>query len=60
MISPLLGMGTGLAVWLGTAKSMYRAVTVTTSGQILPCGYSTVASAFSPVPYSLIITLFNP
>ena len=53
-------MATGLAVWLGTAKVMYGSVTVATSGQILPCVYGTVASAFSPVPYTLIITALKP
>ena len=53
-------MATGLAVWLGTANAMYGSVTVATTGQILPCVYGTVASAFSPVPYTLIITAFKP
>ena len=39
---------------------MYGSVTVATSGQILPCVYGTVASAFSPIPYTLVITLFKP
>lgn len=60
IISPLLGMATGLAVWLGSAKSLYGGVTVATTGQILPCVYGTVASAFSPLPYTLIISLFKP
>jgi hypothetical protein len=53
-------MATGLAVWLGSAHALYGEVTVTTTGNILPCVYGTVASAFSPVPYSLIITLIKP
>jgi hypothetical protein len=60
IISPLLGMATGLAVWLGSAQALYGEVTVTTTGNILPCVYGTVASAFSPLPYSLIITTFKP
>ncbi|KAI4187021.1 MAG: hypothetical protein L6R41_003099 [Letrouitia leprolyta] len=58
--SPLLGMVTGLAVWLGSAKAMYGTVTVASTGQILPCVYGTVASCFSPLPYTLIISAFNP
>ena len=53
-------MATGLAVWLGSAKALYGSVTVVTTGQILPCVYGTVASAFSPLPYTFIISAFNP
>ena len=53
-------MATGLAVWLGSAHALYGEVTVTTTGNVLPCVYGTVASAFSPLPYSLIITLIKP
>jgi len=60
IISPLLGMATGLAVWLGSAHALYGEVTVTTTGNIIPCVYGTVASAFSPLPYSLIITIIKP
>lgn len=60
IISPLLGMATGLGVWLGSTKAMYGTVTVATSGQILPCVYGTVTSAFSPLPYTLIITFIKP
>lgn len=53
-------MATGLAVWLGSAHALYGGVTVATTGQIVPCVYGTVASAFSPLPYSIIISLFKP
>lgn len=53
-------MGTGLAVWLGTASVYYGEVTVKTTGMILPCLCGTVASAFSPVVYSVVITLIKP
>ena len=59
IVSPLLGMATGLAVWLGSAKSLYGSVTVVTTGQILPCVYGTVASAFSPLPYTILISLLG-
>ncbi|KAK4213920.1 Sodium:solute symporter family-domain-containing protein [Rhypophila decipiens] len=60
IISPLLGMATGIAVWLGSAYALYGAVTIASTGMILPCVYGTVASAFAPLPYSLIITLIKP
>ncbi|RHZ56161.1 sodium:solute symporter family protein [Aspergillus thermomutatus] len=60
IFAPVLGLATGLGVWLGTAKQFYGAVTVSTTGQILPCVYGTVASAFSPIVYSTILTLLQP
>ncbi|GLA63387.1 hypothetical protein AtubIFM54640_004529 [Aspergillus tubingensis] len=60
ILSPLLGMATGIGVWLGTAQHFYGAVSVSSTGQILPCVYGTVASAFSPIVYSLAITLLKP
>jgi Na+/proline symporter len=60
ILSPVLGLATGLGVWLGTAKHFYGAVTVSTTGQILPCVYGTVASAFSPIVYSVVLTLLRP
>ncbi|GLI72537.1 hypothetical protein PoHVEF18_000714 [Penicillium ochrochloron] len=58
--SAYLGLATGLAVWLGTAHRFYGAVTVTSTGQTLPCMYGTVASAFSPLLYSVLITYLGP
>ncbi|KFY11398.1 hypothetical protein V492_04479 [Pseudogymnoascus sp. VKM F-4246] len=60
IISPILGMLTGIGVWLGSAYALYGAVTIETTGFALPCVYGTVASAFSPLPYSLLITVFKP
>ncbi|PMB63602.1 putative urea active transporter 1 [Beauveria bassiana] len=58
--SPLLGMATGIGVWLGTASALYGEVTVASTGQTLPCVYGTVASAFSPCLFSIAITLAKP
>ncbi|GMG51203.1 unnamed protein product [Aspergillus oryzae var. brunneus] len=60
ILSPVLGMATGIGVWLGTAKQFYGSVSVSATGQILPCVYGTVASAFSPILYSVVITLVRP
>lgn len=60
IVSPVLGLATGLAVWLGSANSLYGAITVTTTGRPLPCVYGTVASAFSPAVYSIAISLVRP
>ncbi|KAL4901249.1 hypothetical protein BDW74DRAFT_182101 [Aspergillus multicolor] len=60
ILSPILGLATGLAVWLTTAGHFGGEVTVATTGQVLPCVYGTVASAFSPILYSVVITLVRP
>ncbi|PLB46514.1 Na+/solute symporter [Aspergillus steynii IBT 23096] len=60
ILSPILGMATGIGVWLGTAQHFYGAVSVSATGQILPCVYGTVASACSPILYSVVITLIRP
>lgn len=60
IISPLLGMATGIAVWLGSAYALYGTVTIASTGATVPCVWGTVASAISPLPYSIIITLFKP
>ncbi len=60
IISPLLGLATGIAVWLGSAYALSGEVTITSTGQTLPCMYGTVASAFSPGLYSVVISLVRP
>ncbi|KAJ5391174.1 hypothetical protein N7509_006664 [Penicillium cosmopolitanum] len=60
ILSPVLGLATGLAVWLGTASRFFGEVSVATTGEILPCVYGTVASCFSPILYSVVITLIKP
>lgn len=60
IISPILGFATGLAVWLGTAYRFYGVVSVATTGEVLPCVYGTVSSCFSPILYSVVITLIRP
>ncbi|KAL4757263.1 sodium:solute symporter family protein [Aspergillus foveolatus] len=41
ILSPILGLSTGLAVWLTTAGHFGGEVTVATTGQVLPCVYGT-------------------
>lgn len=60
IVSPVLGLVTGLAVWLGTAKAFYGEITIFATGQSLPCVYGTVASALSPALYSVVISLAKP
>ncbi|KAG7292029.1 hypothetical protein NEMBOFW57_002060 [Staphylotrichum longicolle] len=60
IISPLLGLVTGIAVWLGTAHAFAGEISVVSTGQTLPCVYGTVASALSPALYSVVISLVRP
>ena len=60
VVSPILGMITGLAVWLGTAYHFHGEVSVASTGQAVPCTWGTAASAFSPAVYSIIISLARP
>lgn len=60
ILSPVLGIATGIGVWLGTAQHFYGSVSVSATGGLLPCVYGTVASAFSPILYSVLITLVKP
>jgi hypothetical protein len=58
--SPLLGLATGIGVWLGSASALYGEISVATTGETLPCVYGTVASALSPGVYSIVLTLIKP
>jgi hypothetical protein len=53
-------MATGLGVWLGSAYSFSGEVTIASTGGTLPCMYGTVASLFSPLLYSLVVTYIRP
>ena len=53
-------MATGITVWLGSAKGLYGSVSIATTGDLLPCMSGCLASTFSPLPYSLLITLIKP
>ncbi|KAL4916121.1 Sodium:solute symporter family-domain-containing protein [Aspergillus aurantiobrunneus] len=60
ILSPILGLATGLAVWLTTAGHFGGSVSVATTGEVLPCVYGTVASCFSPIIFSVLITMVRP
>jgi urea-proton symporter len=60
VVSPTLGLVTGIAVWLGTAYHFYGEVSVATTGLAVPCTWGTAASAMSPAVYSIIISLVKP
>ncbi|KAL4947480.1 Sodium:solute symporter family-domain-containing protein [Aspergillus filifer] len=60
IVAPVLGFFTGLAIWLGTAHTLYGEVNMTTTGEGLPALYGAIGSFFSPALYSVIISLYKP
>lgn len=58
--SSYLGIITGIAVWLGTAYRFGGEISIATTGLTLPCMYGTVASMFSPLLFTIIISYFWP
>lgn len=60
VVSPILGLFTGLAVWIGTAYAFYGEISVASTGQAVPCTWGTTASALSPALYSIVISLVRP
>ncbi|KAL2808573.1 Sodium:solute symporter family-domain-containing protein [Aspergillus granulosus] len=60
ILSPVLGFFTGLAIWIGTAYSLYGEVNMTTTGAGLPALYGAIGSFFSPAIYSVVISLYKP
>ncbi|KAK7409604.1 hypothetical protein QQX98_008199 [Neonectria punicea] len=60
VISPLLGLASGIAVWLGTAYAYYGELTVLTTEAQLPCLWGALTSTFSSAIYSIIITWIKP
>lgn len=60
VVSAIAGLATGLGTWLGTAQALFGEVTVDSTGQTLPCMYGTVASALSPLLYTVILSLIWP
>lgn len=57
IVSPILGLVTGIAIWFGTAYSLYGAVTFTTTGEQASALYGALGSLFSPILYTVIISL---
>lgn len=61
VLSPPLGLITGLAVWLSSTYSIYGEINMTTSQEQAPCLYAAIGSLFSPALYSLVIsTVYKP
>ncbi|CCH44664.1 putative urea active transporter 3 [Wickerhamomyces ciferrii] len=60
IVSPILGIIGGLAVWLGTANALYGEVSIKSTGQQLPCLYGGLTALFVPGISTIIISLIKP
>lgn len=60
IISPIVGMACGFAVWFGTAYAYYGAVTIASTNQSLPCMFGCLTSCFVPLPLTIIISYLYP
>ncbi|KAL6450924.1 DUR3 Urea active transporter [Candida maltosa Xu316] len=59
-ISPLVGMGAGLAVWLSTAKHYFGVINITTLGEQLPALFGSLTALLLPGVVSVIVSLVYP
>lgn len=59
-ISPVLGLATGLGIWLGLSQKWYGTVSIATTTEQAPSLYGSLASLFSPALFSVIISCFYP
>jgi len=60
VISPILGLATGIIVWLTTANSIYGSISLATTVKQAPALYGSIGSLFSPIVYSLFISYVKP
>lgn len=60
IVSPILGLATGVSIWLGTTHALYGGISFDTTVELAPCLYGAIASLFSPIIYSVVISYLNP
>ena len=60
IVSPILGLASGVGVWLGTSQSIYGGISLATTVELAPSLYGSIASLFSPILYSIIISYLKP
>lgn len=60
LVSPIVGIAAGLAVWVGTAHLFYGEVTITTLGNQFPSMYGGLTTLFLPGILSVAISLIKP
>lgn len=60
IVAPVLGLCSGLAVWLALSWHQGHAINITTTQLQLPGLYGAITSFFSPLFYSVVISLAWP
>lgn len=60
IVSPILGLASGVSVWLGTTHTIYGEISFATTVELAPSLYGSIASLFSPILYSTFISYLNP
>ena len=60
VVSPILGLVSGVSVWLGTTHAIYGGISFATTVELAPSLYGAIASLFSPILYSIVISYFTP
>ena len=60
VIAPILGLATGISIWLGTTYAIYGQISIATTQLQAPALYGACGSLFSPILYSLIISYIKP
>lgn len=60
IVAPILGLGTGIAIWLASAYSIYGSVSLATTVELAPSLYGAMGSLFSPILYSVMISYAKP
>ncbi|CZR59359.1 related to urea transporter [Phialocephala subalpina] len=56
IISPLLGLASGITIWISTAYAYSGSINVLTLEGQLPCSWGALTSTFSSAIYSIVIT----
>lgn len=60
IVAPILGLASGVSVWLGTAYTIYGGISFATTVELAPSLYGSIASLFSPILYSVVISYLKP
>lgn len=60
VIAPILGLASGIAVWLSSAYALYGSVSMSTTVQLVPAVYGSMTSFCSPIIYSIVISYIRP
>ena len=60
ILSPILGLACGIGIWLGLSKRWYGTVSIVTTTEQAPSLYGSLASLFSPLLFSVILSYVYP